>query len=73
MDVVSSGWAAWPDGTVVAISRDDNYGGDPPVIQRVALPGFDKPMPGNPDWQLALKRGLVFATSWPPQEWPSPE
>lgn len=69
MTSVSKGWAAWPDGTILAWSRDDNYEDVPASIWRVAMPGFDVPQPGDKGWQLAFKRALVFASLGCRWEW----
>ena len=69
MDLAVIGWAAWPDGTVLATSRDDEYEPVPPFVNRVALPPSGEPVTDAEDRRIAFGRQLIFASSWLPQEW----
>ena len=65
----SFGWAAWPDGTLLAVSRSDVDDNAPPLVNRIALSKSDHPEPERREWWLALMRGLPLASSWLPKYW----
>jgi len=65
----SFGWAAWPDGTLLAVSRSDVDDNAPPLVNRIALSKSDHPEPERRESWLALMRGLPLASSWLPKYW----
>ena len=65
----SIGWAAWPDGTLLAVSRSDADDNESLMVNRLALSKSDHPEPERREWWLALMRGLPLASSWLPKYW----